>query len=177
MGTSRPSPTGWQPVRQNKPKFNQENFMQTRRETLKHSAAVAGLLASTGLFPQYAQAFEKVAFDAKTIAEAVKAMGGAAPVESKDVTITGPDIAENGAVVPLGVSTSMANVKRVLLLVEKNPSALVAMFNTSPEIENSFSTRSKMGQSSDVYAVAITNDGKTFFAKKEVKVTLGGCGG
>jgi sulfur-oxidizing protein SoxY len=164
-------------VRQNKPKFNQENFMQTRRETLKHSAAVAGLLASTGLFPQYAQAFEKVAFDAKTIAEAVKAMGGAAPVESKDVTITGPDIAENGAVVPLGVSTSMANVKRVLLLVEKNPSALVAMFNTSPEIENSFSTRSKMGQSSDVYAVAITNDGKTFFAKKEVKVTLGGCGG
>jgi sulfur-oxidizing protein SoxY len=68
-------------------------------------------------------------------------------------------------------------VKRVLLLVEKNPSALVAMFNTSPEIENTFSTRSKMGQSSDVYAVAITNDGKAFFAKKEVKVTLGGCGG
>ena len=123
--------------------------MQTRRETLKHSAAVAGLLASTGLFPQYAQAFDKAAFDAKTIAEAVKAMGGAAPVESKDVTITGPDIAENGAVVPLGVSTTLANVKRVLLLVEKNPSALVAMFN----------------------------DGKAFFAKKEVKVTLGGCGG
>jgi sulfur-oxidizing protein SoxY len=164
-------------VRQNKPKFNQENFMQTRRETLQRSAAVAGLLASTGLFPQYAQAFEKAAFDAKSIAEAVKAMGGGAPAESKDVTITGPDIAENGAVVPLGVSTSLPNVKRVLLLVEKNPSALVAMFNTSPDIESSFSTRSKMGQSSDVYAVAITQDGKAFFAKKEVKVTLGGCGG
>jgi sulfur-oxidizing protein SoxY len=149
----------------------------TRRETLKHSAAVAGLLASTGLFPQYVQAFEKAAFDAKTIAEAVKAMGGAAPVESKDVTITGPDIAENGAVVPLGVSTSLGNVKRLLLLVEKNPSTLVAMFNTSPEVDANFSTRSKMGQSSDVYAVAITNDGKAFFAKKEVKVTLGGCGG
>ena len=151
--------------------------MQTRRETLKHSAAVAGLLASTGLFPQYAQAFEKVAFDAKSIAEAVKALGGAAPVESKDVTITGPDIAENGAVVPLGVSTSLPNVKRVLLLVEKNPSTLVAMFNMSPDIEPTVSTRSKMGQSSDVYAVAITQDGKAFFAKKEVKVTLGGCGG
>lgn len=151
--------------------------MQTRRETLKHSAAVAGLLASTGLFPQYAQAFEKAAFEAKTVADAIKAMGGGAPVESKDVTITGPDIAENGAVVPLAVSTTLANTKRMLLLVEKNPNALIAMFNTSPEVEASFATRAKMGQSSDVYAVAITNDGKAFFAKKEVKVTLGGCGG
>lgn len=151
--------------------------MQTRRETLKHSAAVAGLLAATGLFPQYASAFEKAAFDAKSIADAVKAMGGAAPLESKDVTITGPDIAENGAVVPLGVSSSLPNLKRVLLLVEKNPSTLVAMFNVSSEVDVNFATRSKMGQSSDVYAVAITNDGKAFFAKKEVKVTLGGCGG
>jgi sulfur-oxidizing protein SoxY len=151
--------------------------MQTRRETLKHSAAVAGLLAASGLFPQYAQAFEKAAFEAKTINEAIKAMGGAAPVESKDVAITGPDIAENGAVGPFGASTSLPNVKRVLLLVEKNPSALVAMFNVSPEVEVNFATRAKMGQSSDVYAVAITNDGKAFFAKKEVKVTLGGCGG
>ncbi|NDF45482.1 MAG: thiosulfate oxidation carrier protein SoxY, partial [Betaproteobacteria bacterium] len=85
--------------------------------------------------------------------------------------------AENGAVVPLGVSTTLPNVKRVLLLVEKNPSALVAMFNASPEVDVNFATRAKMGQSSDVYAVAITNDGKAFFAKKEVKVTLGGCGG
>jgi sulfur-oxidizing protein SoxY len=53
--------------------------MQTRREALKHSAAVAGLMAATGLFPNYAQAFDKAAFDAKSIAEAVKAMGGAAP--------------------------------------------------------------------------------------------------
>jgi sulfur-oxidizing protein SoxY len=166
------------PVRQNNPQpFLGAHFMQTRRETLKHSAAVAGLLASTGLFPQYAQAFDKAAFDAKGVNEAVKAMGGSAPVESKDVTITGPDIAENGAVVPLGVSTTLANVKRVMLLVEKNPSALIAMFNVSPDVDANFATRSKMGQSSDVYAVAITNDGKAFFAKKEVKVTLGGCGG
>jgi len=152
-----------------------ENDMQTRRETLKNSAVVAGLLASTGLFPQDVQAFEKAAFEAKTVPDAVKAMGGAVPVESKDVTLTGPDIAENGAVVPLVVSTSLAQVKRVLVLVEKNPSALVAMFNISPDIEANFSMRSKMSQSSDVYAVAITHDGKTFFAKKEIKVTLGGC--
>ena len=151
--------------------------MQTRRETLKHSAMVAGPLASTGLFPQFAHAFNKGAFEAKTVADAVKAFGGGAPVESKDVTITGPDIAENGAVVPLGAATTLAGVKHMVLLVEKNPSALIAMFNVSDSVEANFSTRAKMGQSSDVYAVAIMNDGKALYAKKEVKVTLGGCGG
>ncbi len=151
--------------------------MQTRRETLKHSAMVAGLLASTGLFPQYAHAFNKTAFEAKNVADALKALGAGAPAESKDVTISGPDIAENGAVVPLTASTKLAGVKQVLILVEKNPSVLIATFNVTPAVEANFATRAKMGQSSDVYAVAITNDGKAFFAKKEVKVTLGGCGG
>lgn len=152
--------------------------MQTRRETLKQSAVVAGLLASAGgLLPQQALAYEKAAFDAKTPADVVKALGAAAPVESKDVTIGGPDIAENGAVVPLSASTTLPGVKRLLLLVEKNPSALVAMFNVNDAVEPSFATRAKMGQSSDVYAVAITADGKAYYAKKEVKVTLGGCGG
>lgn len=151
--------------------------MQTRRKTLQQGAVVAGLLAGTGLFPQYAFAFNTKAFDAKTVAEAVKAMGGGAPTESKDVTITAPDIAENGAVVPLGISTSLAGVKQLLLLVEKNPSALIAAFNVSDAVEANFLTRAKMGQSSDVYAVAIMADGKALFAKKEVKVTLGGCGG
>ena len=151
--------------------------MQTRRAILKRSATVAGLLATTGLFPQYAFAFNKAAFDAKSIADAVKAFGGSAPVESKDVTLTAPDIAENGAVVPLGVATTLPGVKHMLLLVEKNPSALVAKFDVTPAVDANFATRAKMGQSSDVYAVAIMDDGKALFAKKEVKVTLGGCGG
>ena len=151
--------------------------MQTRRETLKQSAVVAGLLATAG-FPQFAHAaFNKAAFDAKSVQEAAKAAGAASLAESKDVTITGPDIAENGAVVPLGASTTLAGVKQLLVLVEKNPAALVAMFHVSDSIEANFATRAKMGQSSDVYAVAIMADGKAFFAKKEVKVTLGGCGG
>jgi len=151
--------------------------MQTRRETLKQSAVVAGLLATAG-FPQFAQAaFNKVAFDAKSVQDAAKAAGAVSLAESKDVAITGPDIAENGAVVPLGVSTTLAGVKQLLILVEKNPAALVALFHMSDSIESNFSTRAKMGQSSDVYAVAIMADGKAFFAKKEVKVTLGGCGG
>ncbi len=151
--------------------------MQSRREILRQSLAVAGLIGATGLFPQFAWAVNKPAFDAKSIAEAVKAYGAAVPAESKDVTLTAPDIAENGAVVPMAVATSLPGVKHLLLLVEKNPNALVATFDVSDALEANFSIRAKMGQTSDVYAVAITNDGKAFYAKKEVKVTLGGCGG
>ena len=150
--------------------------MNNRRETLKQGAVVAGLLATVG-YPQYALAFNKNAFEAKSVQDAVKAAGGGALAESKDVTLTGPDIAENGAVVPLGVSTGLASVKDLLILVEKNPNVLVAMFRVNDAVDASFMTRAKMGQSSDVYAVAIMADGRALFSKKEVKVTLGGCGG
>ena len=151
--------------------------MQSRRQALKKTAVVASLLASTGLFPQFAFAFNKDAFEANSIQDALKALGAGALSASKDVTLTAPDIAENGAVVPLAVSTTLPGVKRLLILVEKNPAPLVALFNVSDSVEPAFSTRAKMGQSSDVYAVAIMGDGKVLFAKKEVKVTLGGCGG
>ncbi|MEP7281379.1 MAG: thiosulfate oxidation carrier protein SoxY [Rubrivivax sp.] len=152
--------------------------MQTRREMLAHSATVATLLAGAGLLPSAAQAaWNEGAFAAKSVAEVVKALGGSAPVESKDVSITGPDIAENGAVVPVGAATTVAGANKLLLLVEKNPNALAAIFELSDKIEPSVSTRVKMGQSSNVYAVAMTADGKVLYAAKEIKVTLGGCGG
>jgi sulfur-oxidizing protein SoxY len=139
---------------------------------------VAALLATTGLLPQMAHAaYNASAFEVKTMAELVKLLGGSTPTESKDVTITGPDIAENGAVVPVGVSTALPGVKRLLVLVEKNPSVMSAMFEVSDAVDANFSTRVKMGQSSNVYAVAMMGDGKVLFAQKEVKVTLGGCGG
>ena len=155
-------------------------MMQNRREMLQRSAAVASLLAGLGLLPEgaWAQAgWNKAAFEAKTMAELMKALGTAAPTESKDVTITGPDIAENGAVVPVGCSTTLAGVKKLMILVEKNPNMLCASFDVSDSVEPNFTTRVKMGQSSDVYAVAITADNKVLFARKEIKVTLGGCGG
>ena len=140
------------------------------------------MLAGAGLVPSLSLAqapgsYNKAAFEAKTIADLMKALGAGAPVESKDVTITGPDIAENGAVVPMAVASTLPNVKHLLVMVEKNPNTLVAKFDVSDAVEPAFSTRAKMGQTSDVYAVAITNDNKAYFAKKEVKVTLGGCGG
>lgn len=152
--------------------------MQTRREVLAHSAKVAGLMAAAGLLPAAAQAaWNDAAFKAKTLAEVVAAMGGSAPAESKDVTITGPDIAENGAVVPVGASSTLPGVKRLMLLVEKNPSALAATFDVTDKVDANVSTRVKMGQSSNVYAVAMLADGKVAYAVKEIKVTLGGCGG
>jgi sulfur-oxidizing protein SoxY len=152
--------------------------MLKRREMLGRSATVAGLMAAAGLWPALARAdWNQPAFEAKSMAEVIKALGGAAPAESKDITITGPDIAENGAVVPIGASTAMPGVKRVLILIEKNPSVLAAAFDVSDAVDANFSTRVKMAQSSSVYAVAMMADGKVLFAQKDIKVTLGGCGG
>ena len=152
--------------------------MQTRREVMARGVGVAGLLAGAGMLPRAAQAaWAQAAFDAKTMVDAAKALGGGAPVESKDVALTAPDIAENGAVVPLGCACALPGVKRLLLLVEKNPNVLSAVFDVGDAVEANFATRVKMGQSSNVYAVAMMGDGKVLYAAKEIKVTLGGCGG
>jgi sulfur-oxidizing protein SoxY len=155
-----------------------ESKMLNRRDLLAHSAKVAGLLATAGLLPQMAHAaYNPAAFEVKTMTELVKLLGGSAPAESKDVNVTAPDIAENGAVVPVTVATTLPGAKRLLLLVEKNPSVMSAMFEVSDAVDANFATRVKMGQSSNVYAVAMMGDGRVLFAQKEVKVTLGGCGG
>ena len=152
--------------------------MTNRRAMLAASARLAGLLATAGLLPAAAQAaWNQSAFEAKTMAELMKALGAGAPAASKDVTITGPDIAENGAVVPVGAASTLPGVKKLLLLVEKNPSMLAASFDVTDAIDASVNTRVKMGQSSNVFAVAMMNDGKVLYASKEIKVTLGGCGG
>ncbi len=152
--------------------------MTTRRELLQRSASVAGLLAGLGLLPGTAQAaWNPAAFDAKNLAEVMRALGLSAPVDSKDVVLQGPEIAENGAVVPVSVACALGGVKRLLILVEKNPSLLCAVFEVSDAIEPSIATRVKLGQSSNVLAVAVMADGRVLFSQKDIKVTLGGCGG
>jgi sulfur-oxidizing protein SoxY len=150
--------------------------MPTRRNALQQGMVLAGLLVAVG-YPQFAHAaFNQEAFNSKSVQEAVKAYGASGISESKEVVFTGPDVAENGAVVPVTASTNLKGVKQLLILVEKNPTILVAMFNVSDAIEANFSTRIKMNETSNVFAVAIMTDGKALFAKKEVKVTLGSCG-
>ena len=151
-----------------------------RRNVLKtgSGAALLGALAAAGIItPGIALAdWNKAAFDAKSMADTLKALGASAPADSKDVQVTGPDIAENGAVVPVGVSTSLPGVTMVAILIEKNPNALAASFTLPEGTEANVQTRVKMGQTSNVYALVKAGD-KFFMATKEIKVTLGGCGG
>ena len=151
-----------------------------RRNVLKSGsgAALLGVLAAAGIIkPGLALAdWNKAAFEAKSMADTLKALGAAAPADSKDVQVTGPDIAENGAVVPVGVSSTLPKVTMVAILIEKNPNALAASFTLPEGTQANVQTRVKMGQTSNVYAL-VKSDGKFFMATKEIKVTLGGCGG
>jgi sulfur-oxidizing protein SoxY len=153
---------------------------RNRREFVK-AGSVLGLMVTAGLITAtearaQAQAWNKSAFDAKSLDDTVKALGGASPAQSGDITIVAPDIAENGAVVPVGVTSKIPNTQGVYILVEKNPNALAAGFTIPAGTEANVATRIKMGQTSNVHAV-VKADNKFYVATKEVKVTLGGCGG
>ena len=151
--------------------------MQTRRDTLRHAAALAGLLAASGVLAPAAQAaYIKAAFDARTVQDAVRALAPGALVESREVVLSTLDVSENGQEVPLGVSTSLPGVRQLLLLVEKNPAPLVAAFGLTDAVEANLAIRTKMSQTSDVYGVAVMADGRMLFARKNVRVTVGGCG-
>ena len=143
-------------------------------------AAVMGLALAAGLFKPgsaFAQAiWNKSAFETKSFNDTVKALGGANATESKDITITSPDIAENGAVVPFTISSKIPKTENVAILIEKNPNTLAASFAIPEGTEPWVNTRVKMGQTSNVFAL-VKADGKFYYASKEVKVTLGGCGG
>ena len=153
-----------------------------RRDVLKTGggATLLVLLAAAGwLKPSaaQAQAWNKAAFDTKTMDETMKALGGGAPAQSKDIAfVSTPDIAENGAVVPIGVASALPKTESIAILVEKNPNMLAALFEIPPGTDPAISTRVKMGQTSNVYAL-VKADGKYYVAMKEIKVTLGGCGG
>jgi sulfur-oxidizing protein SoxY len=153
-----------------------------RRQALKAGGAwtLVTLVAAAGwLDPREAaaQAWNKGAFETHSVDDTLKALGGAPPAQSKDVVFfSTPDIAENGAVVPIGIRSSVPNTESIAILVEKNPNTLAAVFDIPPGTEPSLSTRIKMGQTSNVYAL-VKADGRFYVASKEIKVTLGGCGG
>ena len=136
-------------------------------------AVAAGLLKPTELL---AAEWNKAAFDAKGVPDALKALNSAGAADSKDITIKAPDIAENGSVVPVEVTSKIAGTTNIALLVEKNASPLTANFDLANGADGYVSTRIKMGQTSNV-RVVVKAGGKSYTAVKEVKVTIGGCGG
>ena len=140
------------------------------------AAGAAGLAVSAGLLtPSMVMAEGGGAFDAKSMDDALKAMA-VTPEESKDITIKAPEIAENGAVVPGEVTTTIADVKEISLLVDGNPTPLAATFILGEGANPTASTRIKMGKTANVVALVKAGD-KAYSAKQEVKVTIGGCGG
>jgi len=125
--------------------------MERREFMHKGSGAAAlGLAAAAGLMPAAAQAqaaWNKNAFEAKTLADAVKGLGGSgAPAESKDLVLAAPEIAENGAVVRVAATSNIPNTTQVAFVVEKNPNALAAVFDVPAGTDANVATNVKMGQ-------------------------------
>ena len=153
-----------------------------RRQALKDGGGIAllALVAAAGwLRTGRADAadWNKSAFETHSMDETMKALGGTAPVPSKDIVFfSTPDIAENGAVVPIGITSNVPKTESIAILVEKNPNMLAAVFDIPAGTEPTLSTRIKMGQTSNVFAL-VKAEGKYYVAAKEIKVTLGGCGG
>jgi sulfur-oxidizing protein SoxY len=146
-----------------------------RRLFLKGSVALAALLALPRAI--LAAAWPEKAFGATEAGGALRELFGSDQVTpSSEITLVAPEIAENGAVVPVTVETTLANVQSVSLVVEKNPRPLAVSFEIPPGTLPNVACRIKMGQTSPVMAVVKTDAG-LFSASKEVKVTIGGCGG
>ena len=137
------------------------------------AAALATGLVSSGRV--LAATWNKAGFESKALADVMKSLGAASAEESKDIVITAPDIAENGAVVPVAVTSRLPNTQQISIVAEKNPFPLAATFDISGGSEGYVSARIKMGQTSDVWAV-VKAGGKYYTARKEVKITVGGCG-
>jgi sulfur-oxidizing protein SoxY len=141
------------------------------------AAVAAGTL---GLRPGAARAadWNKDAFEAKSVEDVVKALGAGSPAKTDDVSWgTTPAIAENGAVVPVNVTSKIPNTRAIVIIIEKNPNKLAAHFRFPEATEPAVSTRVKISESSNVHALVNTRDGKWYMATREIKVTLGGCGG
>ena len=131
----------------------------------------AGLLSPSTILADWAE--HKDAFAAMSLKDAITAIGGIGEA-STDITITAPDIAENGAVVPVEITSTIAGVTSIHILVEKNSQPLSAIFTLGKKAETYVSNRFKIGKSGDVIAVVKAGD-KVYNAKKQVKVTKGGC--
>ncbi len=156
--------------------------MKVNRRLMLKGATASGVLAaaaSAGLLAPRAvlAAWPKAAFEAESFDDALNAFAGSTDTSaSDDVKIKAPDIAENGAVVPITVETSASDVESISIIAKENPSPLTSSFTLGKGAQGFVSTRIKMGMTSDVVAV-VKAGGKLLTATKEVKVTIGGCGG
>jgi len=157
-------------------------FSATRRLFLQRAATVALVGLGNipfGFAPAFAAANDKYpadAFKQKSDADAIKSLYGKTAEPSDKVKLDAPEIAENGGVVPISVSTTLADVTSISFLVSENPNALAASYRIPAGTMPSVANRLKMAKTSNVIAI-VEAGGKLYSATKEVKVTVGGCGG
>ncbi len=154
---------------------------QTRRDVLRAGggASLFALLAAAGMLrPGAALAadWNQKAFEAKNVKDALDALGAGNPASSNDIVMIAPEIAENGAVVPIAATSKIPGTESITILIAKNPTALAASFDIPSGTEAAVSTRVKLAQTTDVH-ILVKAQGKYYMTKKEVKVTIGGCGG
>jgi sulfur-oxidizing protein SoxY len=121
-------------------------------------------------------AWNEQAFGAKSTADALKSLGAPSPAASKDIVIDAPQIAENGAVVPIEISSNLPGTTSIAVLIEKNPFPLAGRFDFKEGAVPFVKLNVKMGETSDVRVVAEAG-GRHYVATREIKVTIGGCGG
>jgi len=152
----------------------------SRRKLVKAGGLLAALIAAgseaADLVPPPAPVWNRAAFEAKSVHDALKALGAPVAQEGGDLQLMAPEIAEDGAAVPVVVQSGIAGTKEIHILVDKNPFSLAASFFFPEATEAGVSTRIKMAETSHVVAVAVAN-GQFYLARKEIKVTIGGCGG
>jgi sulfur-oxidizing protein SoxY len=153
-------------------------MMEGRRGALRTVAALGAVLVAGLLKPVAALAatWNKDAFASKSADAALKSLGAPGAEASNAIVIEAPQIAENGAVVPIEVTSNIPGTTAIAVLVEKNPYPLVARFDFMEGALPFVKLNAKMGETSDVRVVA-TAGGKHYSASKEIKVTIGGCGG
>ncbi len=149
--------------------------MNVVRRLLLQGAGVvaAGLLAPLAAL---AVTWNKEAFGAKTAADALKGIGATDAAPSKDVVIEAPEIAENGAVVPVEITSNVPGTRSISVVIDKNPFPLIAKFDFMEGALPFVKVNVKMSETSDVRAIAEAN-GRHYSATKNIKVTIGGCGG
>ncbi len=156
--------------------------MNMKRRVFLKGGLASGMVAvavGAGLVSprQVLAAWPKAAFEAKSVEDALKgAVGTDLSTPSDAIKLDAPDIAENGAVVPVKITANMSGVESITILSEQNATPLVASFSMGKGAQGYISTRIKMGKTSDVIAV-VKAGGKVYSARKNVKVTIGGCGG
>lgn len=139
------------------------------------AALTAGVLKPTQVFAS--TEWNRAAFDAKEASAALKSIGATSTAESKDIVLNAPEIAENGAVVPISVTSNLPNTISIALLSLKNPLPLSAAFDFAEGALPDIQVRVRLAETTAVRAIVKTADGKYFSTQKEVKVTVGGCGG